>query len=238
MPKTSRIGKAVDWIDYRLPIFTFLRHELHEYPTPRNLSYLWNFGSLAGFVLVVMIVSGIVLAMHYTPTVDGAFNSVEHIMRDVNYGWLIRYIHTTGASMFFAVVYIHLFRGLYYGSYKTPRELLWWLGVIILLLMMATAFFGYTLPWGQMSFWGATVITNLFSAIRRRAAAGGNVAGRQSLGRSVLLSVFPRGPAARRFVRATPAAAEQHQPTGCSVRTHHIGSLQDPYSPRSCSMEA
>ncbi len=103
--------------------------------------------------------------MHYTPTVDGAFNSVEHIMRDVNYGWLIRYIHSTGASMFFAVVYIHLFRGLYYGSYKAPRELLWWLGVIILLLMMATAFFGYTLPWGQMSFWGATVITNLFSAI-------------------------------------------------------------------------
>jgi ubiquinol-cytochrome c reductase cytochrome b subunit len=148
-----------------LPIFTFLRHELQEYPTPRNLTYLWNFGSLAGIVLIIMIVTGIVLAMHYTATAAGAFNSVEHIMRDVNYGWLIRYVHTTGASIFFAVVYIHIFRGLYYGSYKPPRELLWWLGVIILLLMMATAFFGYTLPWGQMSFWGATVITNLFSAI-------------------------------------------------------------------------
>jgi quinol-cytochrome oxidoreductase complex cytochrome b subunit len=158
-------NRVIDWIDYRLPIFTFLRHELHEYPTPRNLNYLWNFGSLAGITLVIMIVTGIVLAMHYTPTVDGAFNSVEHIMRDVNYGWLIRYLHTTGASMFFALVYVHIFRGLYYGSYKAPRELLWWLGVIILLLMMATAFFGYTLPWGQMSFWGATVITNLFSAI-------------------------------------------------------------------------
>lgn len=155
----------VAWVDYRLPVFTFLRHELNEYPAPRNLNYLWNFGSLAGLALIIMIVTGIILAMHYTPTVDGAFNSVEHIMRDVNYGWLIRYVHTTGASMFFAVVYIHIFRGFYYGSYKAPRELLWWLGIVILLLMMATAFFGYTLPWGQMSFWGATVITNLFSAI-------------------------------------------------------------------------
>ena len=156
---------VIRWIDYRLPIFTFLRHELHDYPAPRNLNYLWNFGSLAGIVLVIMIATGIVLAMNYTPSVGGAFNSVEHIMRDVNYGWLIRYVHTTGASMFFAVVYIHIFRGLYYGSYKAPRELLWIMGVVILLLMMATAFFGYTLPWGQMSFWGATVITNLFSAI-------------------------------------------------------------------------
>ncbi|UPK37159.1 cytochrome b N-terminal domain-containing protein [Bradyrhizobium sp. 186] len=156
---------VVRWIDCRLPIFTFLRHELHDYPAPRNLNYLWNFGSLAGIVLLIMIATGIALAMNYTPTVNGAFNSVEHIMRDVNYGWLIRYLHTTGASMFFAAVYIHIFRGLYYGSYKAPRELLWIMGVAILLLMMATAFFGYTLPWGQMSFWGATVITNLFSAI-------------------------------------------------------------------------
>jgi quinol-cytochrome oxidoreductase complex cytochrome b subunit len=163
--KPKQTKGIVAWIDHRLPIFTFLRHELDEYPTPRNLNYLWNFGSLAGIVLVIMIVTGIVLAMHYTPTAAGAFNSVEHIMRDVNYGWLIRYVHSTGASMFFAVVYIHIFRGLYYGSYKPPRELLWGLGVLILLLMMATAFFGYTLPWGQMSFWGATVITNLFSAI-------------------------------------------------------------------------
>lgn len=158
-------NRIIEWIDYRLPVFTLLRHELNEYQTPRNLNYLWSFGSLAGITLVIMIVTGIILAMHFTPTVDGAFNSVEHIMRDVNYGWLIRYVHTTGASMFFAVVYIHIFRGLYYGSYKAPRELLWGLGVLILLLMMATAFFGYTLPWGQMSFWGATVITNLFSAI-------------------------------------------------------------------------
>jgi ubiquinol-cytochrome c reductase cytochrome b subunit len=162
-PKFS--NPVIRWIDFRLPIFTFMHHELHEYPTPRNLNYLWNFGSLAGIVLVVMIATGIVLAMHYVPTFGGAFNSVEHIMRDVNYGWLIRYVHTTGASMFFAAVYIHIFRGFYYGSYKAPRELLRILGILILLLMMATAFFGYTLPWGQMSFWGATVITNLFSAI-------------------------------------------------------------------------
>jgi ubiquinol-cytochrome c reductase cytochrome b subunit len=116
-------------------------------------------------MLVVMIVSGIFLAMQYTPHVAHAFDSVERIMRDVNYGWLMRYIHSNGASMFFIVVYIHVFRGLYYGSYKAPREVLWWLGIIILLLMMATAFMGYVLPWGQMSFWGATVITNLFSAI-------------------------------------------------------------------------
>jgi ubiquinol-cytochrome c reductase cytochrome b subunit len=158
-------NKVVRWIDHRLPIFTFMQHELHDYPTPKNLSYWWNFGSLAGIMLVVMIVSGIFLAMQYTPHVDYAFNSVERIMRDVNYGWLMRYIHMNGASFFFIVTYIHIFRGLYYGSYKAPRELLWMLGVVILLLMMATAFMGYVLPWGQMSFWGATVITNLFSAI-------------------------------------------------------------------------
>jgi ubiquinol-cytochrome c reductase cytochrome b subunit len=156
---------VVKWIDHRLPVFSFMHHELHEYPTPKNLSYLWNLGSLAGLALVTMIVTGIILAMHYTPHVDHAFASVERIMRDVNHGWLIRYIHMNGASFFFIVVYIHIFRGLYYGSYKAPREILWMLGVVILLLMMATAFMGYVLPWGQMSFWGATVITNLFSAI-------------------------------------------------------------------------
>src|SRR5215470_5294496 len=155
---------VIRWIDHRLPVFSYLQHEANDYPTPKNLSYWWNFGSIAGFMLIVMIVSGIFLAMQYTPHVDYAFNSVERIMRDVNYGWLMRYIHMNGASFFFIVVYIHLFRGLYYGSYKAPRELLWMLGVIILLLMMATAFMGYVLPWGQMSFWGATVITNLFSA--------------------------------------------------------------------------
>ena len=158
-------NSLVRWIDHRLPVFTFMHHELHEYPTPKNLNYWWNFGSLAGIVLVIMIMSGIVLAMHYTAHVDHAFQSVERIMRDVNYGWLVRYIHANGASFFFIVVYIHIFRGLYYGSYKAPRELLWMLGVVILILMMATAVLGYVLPWGQMSFWGATVITNLFSAI-------------------------------------------------------------------------
>jgi len=162
---TGRMSRIIRWIDYRLPFVAQLEHELNEYPTPRNLNYWWNFGSLAGIMLVIMIVSGIVLAMHYTPESTLAFDSVERIMRDVNYGWLLRYIHMNGASMFFVLVYIHIFRGLYYGSYKHPRELLWMLGVVILLLMMATAFMGYVLPWGQMSYWGATVITNLFSAI-------------------------------------------------------------------------
>jgi ubiquinol-cytochrome c reductase cytochrome b subunit len=156
---------VIRWIDHRLPVFSYLDHEANEYPTPKNLNYWWNFGSLAGFMLITMIATGLFLAMQYTPHVSLAFNSVERIMRDVNYGWLLRYLHMNGASMFFIVVYIHIFRGLYFGSYKAPRELLWQIGVIILLLMMATAFMGYVLPWGQMSFWGATVITNLFSAI-------------------------------------------------------------------------
>ena len=165
MSKPKFKNPVVNWIDYRLPIFTFMNHELNEYPTPKNLNYFWNFGSLAGITLVTMIITGIVLSMNYTAHVDYAFDSVERIMRDVNHGWLLRYIHMNGASFFFIVVYIHIFRGLYYGSYKAPREILWILGVLILLLMMATAFMGYVLPWGQMSFWGATVITNLFSAI-------------------------------------------------------------------------
>jgi len=156
---------VVQWVEYRLPIFGFVNHHLVDYPAPRNLNYWWNFGSLAGIALVLQIVTGIILAMHYTPHADLAFDSVEHIMRNVNYGWLLRYAHANGGSMFFLVVYIHLFRGLYYGSYKAPREILWWLGLVILLMMMATAFMGYVLPWGQMSYWGATVITNLFTAI-------------------------------------------------------------------------
>ncbi len=158
-------GRLVRWIDHRLPVISFLEHELTAYPTPVNLNYWWNFGSLAGIILVIMIVTGVVLAMHYTPHASLAFDSVERIMRDVNYGWLLRYVHMNGASMFFLIVYIHMFRGLYYGSYKYPRELLWILGVVILLLMMATAFLGYVLPWGQMSYWAATVITNMFSAV-------------------------------------------------------------------------
>ncbi len=151
------------WIEYRLPIFSFIDSSVgSKYPCPRNLNYWWNFGSIAGLVLMMQIVTGIFLAMHYTPDANLAFDSVENIMRNVNYGWLLRYAHAVGASMFFVVVYIHIFRGLYYGSYKAPRELLWWLGIVILLLMMATAFMGYVLPWGQMSFWGATGINNLF----------------------------------------------------------------------------
>lgn len=153
----------LNWIDKRLPVVTFVKEHLKDYQTPKNLNYLWNLGSIAGIMLVVMIISGIFLAMHYTPHVDHAFASVEHIMRDVNGGWLMRYVHMNGASMFFIVVYLHIFRGLYFGSYKEPRQLLWIMGVFILFAMMATAFMGYVLPWGQMSFWGATVITNLFS---------------------------------------------------------------------------
>lgn len=143
----------------------FIDSHIVNYPTPINLNYFWSFGSLAGLCLVIQIVSGILLAMHYCPHIDLAFDSVEHIMRDVQGGWLLRYTHANGASMFFIVVYCHFFRGLYYGSYIYPRGKIWASGVIILLLMMATAFMGYVLPWGQMSFWGATVITNLFSAI-------------------------------------------------------------------------
>jgi len=146
-------------------LLSFVDSHIIDYPTPINLNYMWSFGSTAGLCLVIQIITGIFLAMHYTTHVDMAFNSVEHIMRDVNNGWLIRYLHANGASMFFIVVYCHIFRGLYYGSYIYPRGRLWASGVIIFLLMMATAFMGYVLPWGQMSFWGATVITNLFSAI-------------------------------------------------------------------------
>ena len=164
LTKSDFANPVINWIDTRLPIFTMVKKEYGVFPTPRNFNYFWNFGALALVNLVIMIITGIFLAMNYQPNTELAFNSVQHIMRDVNYGWLLRYVHQNGASMFFIVTYIHIFRGLYYGSYKTPRELLWMLGVVILLLMMATAFMGYVLPWGQMSYWGATVITNLFSA--------------------------------------------------------------------------
>ncbi|WP_395709901.1 cytochrome bc complex cytochrome b subunit [Reyranella sp.] len=158
-------NKVISWIDHRLPIFSYLEKEYHTFPTPRNFNYFWNFGAIATVMLVLMIATGVVLATNYTPHVLMAFDSVERIDRDVPQGWLIRDLHMNGASFFFIAVYIHIFRGMYYGSYKAPRELLWILGVVIFLLMMATAFMGYVLPWGQMSFWGATVITNLFSAI-------------------------------------------------------------------------
>jgi quinol-cytochrome oxidoreductase complex cytochrome b subunit len=153
------------WFESRLPLLGFLHHSFVAFPNPRNLNYWWTFGGILSFMLGFQIVTGVVLAMHYTPDSKLAFSSVEHIMRDVNYGWLLRYAHSNGASMMFLAVYIHMLRGLYYGSYKAPREVLWILGVIIYLLMMATGFLGYTLPWGQMSFWGATVITSLFGAI-------------------------------------------------------------------------
>ena len=157
-------SKAGKWFNDRLPLLTLANH-LTDYPTPKNLNYWWTFGGILTFCLITQIVTGLTLAMHYIAHADMAFESVEHIMRDVNYGWLIRYIHANGASMFFLAVYIHIFRSLFYGSYKAPREIIWIIGIIIYLLMMAAAFMGYVLPWGQMSFWGATVITNLFSAI-------------------------------------------------------------------------
>ena len=160
VPK-SKFGK---WFNDRLPLLSLASH-LTDYPTPKNLNYWWTFGGILTFCLITQIVTGLTLAMHYIAHADLAFESVEHIMRDVNYGWLIRYIHSNGASMFFLAVYIHIFRSLFYGSYKSPREIIWIIGIIIYLLMMAAAFMGYVLPWGQMSFWGATVITNLFSAI-------------------------------------------------------------------------
>jgi ubiquinol-cytochrome c reductase cytochrome b subunit len=164
LQKSTYKNPVVNWIDTRLPVFTLMQKEYGSFPTPKNFNYFWNFGGLALISLMIMIATGVFLAMNYTANTHLAFDSVQRIMRDVNYGWLLRYAHANGATMFFIVVYIHIFRNLYYGSYKAPRELLFQLGVVIFLLMMATAFMGYVLPWGQMSYWGATVITNLFSA--------------------------------------------------------------------------
>ena len=163
--KSDIQNPLLNWVDTRLPIITLFSKEYGSFPTPKNFNYFWNFGALATINLMVMIASGIFLSMNYNASTAGAFDSVERIMRDVNYGWLLRYVHMNGASMFFMIIYIHIFRGMYYGSYKAPRELLWMTGVTLFLLLMATAFMGYVLPWGQMSYWGATVITNLFSAI-------------------------------------------------------------------------
>jgi ubiquinol-cytochrome c reductase cytochrome b/c1 subunit len=161
VPK-SRLAK---WLESRLPVGGLIHSSFVVFPNPRNLNYWWTFGGILSFMLAAQIVTGVVLVMHYTPHSSLAFASIEHIMRDVNYGWLLRYAHANGASMFFFALYIHMFRGMYYGSCKAPREVLWLLGVIIFVLAIATAFTGYVLPWGQMSFWGATVITSLFSAI-------------------------------------------------------------------------
>jgi quinol-cytochrome oxidoreductase complex cytochrome b subunit len=160
VPKTG----VEKWLDARLPIVRF-GADYMALPTPKNLNYWYTFGAILSLCLVIQIVTGIVLAMHYTPNTAMAFDSVERIMRDVPGGWLIRYVHANGASMFFVAVYMHMFRGLYYGSYKQPREMIWMLGCVIFFLLIATAFLGYVLPWGQMSYWGAEVITNLIGAI-------------------------------------------------------------------------
>jgi ubiquinol-cytochrome c reductase cytochrome b subunit len=161
----SKAQALLRWIDERFPLSALWKSQVSEYYAPKNFNFWYYFGSLALLVLVIQIVSGIFLTMNYKPDAGQAFQSVEYIMRDVEGGWLIRYIHSTGASMFFIVVYLHMFRGLIYGSYRKPRELLWLFGVLIYLCMMAEAFFGYLLPWGQMSYWGAQVIVNLFGAI-------------------------------------------------------------------------
>jgi len=157
-------GRLANWLHERLPVVS-LAYDVLIIPTPRNLNWWWIWGIVLAFTMVLQIVTGIILAMHYTPHVDLAFASIEHIMRDVNGGHMLRYMHANGASLFFIAVYIHLFRGLFYGSYKAPREITWIIGMLIYLVMMATGFLGYVLPWGQMSFWGATVITGLFGAI-------------------------------------------------------------------------
>ena len=259
-PSTYQPKNAfLKWFEARLPIGGLIHSSFVAYPTPKNLNYWWTFGGSSSFMLGVQIVTGIVLAMHYTPHVDMAFNSVEHIMRDVNYGWLLRYLHSNGASMFFVAVYIHMFRGLYYGSYKEPREVLWILGVIIYLLMMATGFLGYTLPWGQMSFWGATVITNFFSAIplvgeTDRDLAVGRLCGRQSDAAALLLAALPaalrdrrRGGAAhlgaaRGRARTTRPASSRSRAGHRAVhaaRDHegrlHGGGVLPVLSPGSCS---
>ncbi len=159
------MAKIIDWIDRRFPLSEFVERHVTGYPTPKNLNYLWNFGSLAGAFFAVQVLTGIWLTMYYKPDANLAFDSVQHIMRDVYFGWLIRYLHAIGPTGLFFAIYMHMSRALYYGSYSRPRELLWWIGLIIFLSFMAEAFMGYLLPWGQMSFWGATVITNLFTAI-------------------------------------------------------------------------
>ncbi len=161
----SMLKNFVGWIDERYPLTKVWNEHLAQYYAPKNFNFWYFFGSLAMLVLVMQIFTGVWLAMNYKPSAEEAFASVEYIMRDVDWGWLLRYMHSTGASAFFIVVYLHMFRGLMYGSYRKPRELLWIIGVIIYIAMMATAFFGYLLPWGQMSFWGAQVIVNLFAAV-------------------------------------------------------------------------
>ena len=168
--KTNKVGGSpfkgvLGWIDDRLPIFRMFKYEYLDFQVPRSLNYFWSFGGILALCLILLIITGLSLGMHYKPDAAKAFDSVEHIMRDVNFGWLLRYLHMNLASFFFIAVYLHIFRAMYFGSYKDPRQVMWLIGIIIFFLMMATAFLGYTLPWGQMSLWGATVITSLFGAI-------------------------------------------------------------------------
>ena len=165
MSQRDRGASFLAWLDERLPVAKFLEDQLLKYYAPKNVNFLYFFGSLALLVLVNQLVTGIVLAMHYKPAAELAFDSVEYIMRDVDWGWLLRYLHSTGASLLFVVIYMHMFRGIFYGSFKKPRELLWLFGMVIFVLLMAEAFMGYLLPWGQMSYWGAQVIISLFGAI-------------------------------------------------------------------------
>src|SRR5213080_2604003 len=229
---------ALKWIERRLPIMGLMHSSFVAYPTPRNLNYWWTFGAILSLMLGLQILTGVVLAMHYTPSADFAFKSVELIVRDVNYGWLLRNIHASGASMFFFAVYIHMFRGLYYGSYKEPREVLWILGVIIYLLMMATGFMGYVLPWGQMSFWGATVITNLFSAIPYFGESivtllwGGYSVGNPTLNRFFSLHYLLPFVIAGVVVLHIWAlhVAGQNNPTGVEPKTEHETVAFTPYA--------
>ena len=168
--KTNKVGGSpfkgvLGWVDDSLPIFRMFKYEYLDFQVPRSLNYFWSFGGILALCLILLIITGLSLGMHYKPDAAKAFDSVEHIMRDVNFGWLLRYLHMNLASFFFIAVYLHIFRAMYFGSYKDPRQVMWLIGIIIFFLMMATAFLGYTLPWGQMSLWGATVITSLFGAI-------------------------------------------------------------------------
>ena len=168
--KTNKVGGSpfkgvLGWVDDRLPIFRMFKYEYLDFQVPRSLNYFWSFGGILMICLILLIITGLTLGMHYKPDAEKAFDSVEYIMRDVNYGWLLRYMHMNLASFFFIAVYIHIFRAMYFGSYKEPRQVMWLIGITIFFLMVATAFLGYTLPWGQMSLWGATVITSLFTAV-------------------------------------------------------------------------
>src|SRR3990170_3373963 len=203
------MSRYLDWLNERLPLSEFVEKHITGYPTPRNLNYSWNFGSVLGIFFVLQVITGVWLAMYYKPDANLAFDSIQHIMRDVNYGWLLRYLHAIGATGIFFALYVHMGRGLYYGSYKRPRELLWWIGLFIFMGFMAEAFMGYLLPWGQMSYWGATVITNLFTAIPFYAilrSIPDKLGGVIAMGGSILLlALLP-------FIDRSPVRSSKYRP--------------------------